>query len=124
MTDRAANHATQENKTAEQLRKLLFLVTPVAVSEQPWNQDGWCDPVTGKCWIQSWHSDEIDPIACTWHLQLPLSAEEIKNGRAYTVNYVIPKGRVHEFTVFYGYSLPYNTPFPWRPQLTDGGENP
>jgi hypothetical protein len=41
MTDRAASSATQENQTVEQLRKLLFLVTPVAVSEQPWNQDGW-----------------------------------------------------------------------------------
>ena len=124
MIDCAANLATQETQTVEQLQRLLFLVTPVAVSKRPWNQDGWCDPVTGKCWIQSWHSDEIDPLASTWHLQLPISAEEIEKGLVCTVNCVYPKGRVDKFTIFYGKSLPYNTPFPWRPQLTDGGENP
>jgi hypothetical protein len=124
MIDCAANLATQETQTVEQLQRLLFLVTPVAVSKRPWNQDGWCDPVTGKCWIQSWHSDEIDPLASTWHLQLPISAEEIEKGRVCTYNCVYPKGRVVKFTIFYGKSLPYNTPFPWRPQLTDGGKNP
>lgn len=124
--DRAANSTTQENQTVEQLKKLLFLLTPVIVSEQPWKQDGWCDPVTGKCWIQSWQSDDVGGTtlsdSTTWYLQLPISKEEIENGRAQIINYFYPKGKVDRFTIFYGYSLPYNSPFASRPQLTHSGE--
>jgi hypothetical protein len=88
---------------------LSLVVAPVPVSERPWEREGWCHPETGMCLIEQWCADDIYSI--TWKLQLPISEQEIEKGRHCTIKAVYPEGRVDNFLLMFGRSLPFNSTF-------------
>ena len=55
--------------------ELLERQAPVAVSERPWERDGWCD-TDGLCWLGS---DALDGCTPTWLYGPPAWAERFPN---------------------------------------------